>query len=88
MRLGLAIHDEPPLLAGDDLVHDLVAAAAAGRGAAVVADLRHAASAGGPDSTTNVSIGEGVAVTDEHRRKFVKDSYVIVKIKFNKRALA
>jgi hypothetical protein len=34
----------------------------------MIADLGHAASAGGPDGTTDISIGEGVTVTDKHRR--------------------
>ena len=59
-----------------------MAAAAAGRRAAVLANFSNAAGARGPDGTTNIAIGEGVAVANEHRSAW-KLSYLIVKIKFN-----
>jgi len=59
---------QPSLLAFDDLVHDLETTTAAGAGPAVISDLIDAASACGPDGTTDVSISEGVTVTDQHRR--------------------
>jgi len=61
-------HHEATLLADDDLVHDLITAAATSGGAAMIADLGDAAGARGSDRTTDISIGEGVAVTDKHRR--------------------
>jgi hypothetical protein len=68
MALRVVDHHQAAFFAGDDLVNHLITAAATGRGAAVVTDLRDAAGAGGSNRTTDISIGEGVAVTDKHRR--------------------
>ena len=75
-------HGQTSLLAGDDLGHYLVAAAAAGGCPAMIPDLSHVAGASGADGTTDISVGEGVAVTHEHL-EFLKRSLLIVKINFN-----
>jgi len=67
MRLGLVDHDQTALFAGYDFVDHLVTAAATDGCSAMISDLSHAAGAGVPDGTTDVSIGEGVTMTDEHR---------------------
>ena len=87
MRVSRVVHGEAALFAGHDLVHHLVAATATGGRAAMVANFCDAAGAAAADSTTDITIGEGVAVTDEHRSS-TEDNLLIVKINFNFTQLA
>jgi hypothetical protein len=79
VRFACAEHGEPTLFTSDNLGDDVMTAAAAGSGAAMIADLGHAASTGGANGTTDIAIGQGVAVTDEHRA-VLKLSHLIMKI--------
>jgi hypothetical protein len=73
-RLGRAVrvligrvHRQTPLLTRDDLGHQVVTAAATCGRATLLTDFGDATGTGGSDSTTDISVGEGVAVTHEHR---------------------
>lgn len=57
---------QAPLLALNDFGDQVVAPAASSCRAALRADLRHIAGASGSHGATDVSVSEGVAMTDQH----------------------